>query len=78
VHEKVANFYPEWQKPGIHAAKKRITIIHLLTMTSGLEWNEEDYYKDRSQNDVYKMIDSSDDYIRYVLDRKIIHEPGGH
>ena len=55
-----------------------MTIKHLLTMTSGLRWNEEDYYRDRSQNDVYIMIGSSRDYIQYVLNRPIIHEPGEH
>lgn len=78
VDEKVAKFYPEWQKPGTPEAQKRITIRDLLTMSSGLEWNEKDYYQDRSQNDVYKMIKSSDDYIQYALDKPIIHEPGEH
>ncbi len=76
VEEKVSKFYPEWQKPETQEAKKRVTIRHLLTMTSGLEWNEEDYYKDRSQNDVYKMIESSEDYLQYVLEKPVTYEPG--
>lgn len=78
VNEKIYKFYPEWQKPGTPEAKKKMTIEHLLTMTSGIEWNEEDYYEDKSQNDVFKMIKSSDDYTQYVLNKPIIHEPGEH
>jgi CubicO group peptidase (beta-lactamase class C family) len=78
VDVKVSRYYPEWQKEKTPAAKKRMTIKHLLTMTSGLKWNEEDYYGDRSQNDVYIMIEDSQDYTQYVLDRPIIHEPGEH
>jgi len=78
VDEKVSQYYPEWQEENIPNAKKRMTIKHLLTMTSGLKWNEDDYYGDRSQNDVYIMIESSKDYIQYVLNRPIIHEPGEH
>jgi len=76
VDAKVNRYFPEWQGEEIPAAKKRMTIRHLLTMTSGLKWNEEDYYGDRSQNDVYIMIEDSEDYIQYVLNRPIIHEPG--
>jgi len=78
VDQRVSDFYPEWQKPDTPEAKKRMTIKHLLTMTSGLKWNEEDYYKDRSRNDVYLMIDAAPDYLQYVLDRPVSHEPGEH
>lgn len=78
VDEKVSHYYPEWQGNDTPEAKTRMTIKHLLTMTSGLKWNEDDYYGDRSQNDVYIMIKSSKDYIRYVLERPIIHGPGEH
>jgi len=66
--------YPGQVLPG---AKKRITIKHLLTMTSGFEWNERDYYVDTSQNDVFKMA-AEDDFIQYVLNKPIVHEPGTH
>jgi CubicO group peptidase (beta-lactamase class C family) len=78
IDEKVSEFYPEWKRPGTQEEKKRMTIKHLLTMTSGLQWNEEDYYRDRSQNDVYIMIGSVRDYIQYVLNKPTIHEPGQH
>lgn len=58
-------------------AKKRISIRHLLTMTSGFEWNERDYYVDTSQNDAFKMA-VEDDFIQYVLGKPIVYEPGTH
>lgn len=78
VYEKISDFYPEWQTPDTPEAKKQMTIEDLLTMRSGLQWNEEDYYRDRSQNDVYIMINSAQDYIQYVLNKPIIYEPGTH
>jgi CubicO group peptidase (beta-lactamase class C family) len=67
-----SGIYPVQVLPG---AKKRITIKHLLTMTSGFEWNERDYYEDTSQNDVFKMA-AEYDFIQYVLNKPIVYEPG--
>ena len=78
VDETIAKYYPQWQTPETPEAKKHMTIKDVLTMRSGLQWNEDDYYKDRSKNDVYIMIDSAKDYIQYVLNKPIIHEPGTH
>lgn len=78
VDEIIAAYYPQWQTPETPEAKKHMTIKDVLTMRSGLQWNEDDYYTDRSKNDVYIMIDSAKDYIQYVLNKPIIHEPGTH
>lgn len=78
VDETVAKYYPQWQTADTPEAKKKMTIEDLLTMRSGLQWNEDDYYKDRSRNDVYLMIDSAEDYVEYVLNKPIRHEPGTH
>lgn len=78
VDETIAKYYPQWRTPETPETKKRMTIEDLLTMRSGLQWNEDDYYNDRSKNDVYIMIDSAKDYIQYVLNKPIIHEPGSH
>jgi CubicO group peptidase (beta-lactamase class C family) len=40
VDQKVFSFFPEYKNLNI-GAKKDITIEHLLTMSSGLEWNED-------------------------------------
>lgn len=52
--------------------KKRITIKHVLQMSSGLEWNESEI---DLFSDVPQMI-LSDDYIQYVLRKPLTHEPG--
>jgi CubicO group peptidase (beta-lactamase class C family) len=56
VDKTVAKYYSQWQTADTPEAKKKMTIEDLLTMRSGLQWNEDDYYKDRSKNDVYLMI----------------------
>lgn len=51
----------------------RITIRHLLTMTSGIDWNEGD--RDDLTSDVLYMA-LQDDYVEYVLQKSLAHEPG--
>jgi len=55
--------------------KGAITIEHLLTMTSGLEWDDETYPYSDPRNDMYQMFNSSDP-IRYILLKPLIEIPG--
>ena len=54
--------------------KRRITLRHVLTMSTGLDWNEEVAYDD-PRNDA-DLMEASDDWVRYVIDRPMAHEPG--
>ena len=76
VDETIGAFFPQLNEPGMDEAKKEITIKHLLTMTSGLEWNEDDYL-DLFRNDAIRMLFSTD-LIGYVLDKPLLYEPGEH
>jgi len=49
--------------------KRRITLRHVLTMTTGLDWNEEVAY-DNPKNDS-SLMEATDDWVQYV-----IHGPG--
>ncbi len=48
----------------------QITIEHLLTMTSGLDWSE-----DGGDNDYYSM-GFSDNWVEFVLNRPMVADPG--
>jgi CubicO group peptidase (beta-lactamase class C family) len=54
--------------------KRRITLRHVLTMTTGLDWNEEVAYDD-PKNDASRM-EAADDWVQYVIDRPMAQEPG--
>ena len=54
--------------------KRRITIKHLLTMTSGLEWNEDWPYAD-PRNDS-SVMEASFDWVQFTIDRPMAKEPG--
>jgi len=56
-------------------AKDSITIKHLLTMTSGLQWNEWDAPVGGGENDV-DYFNNSSDPIYYFLSKLLLHEPG--
>jgi CubicO group peptidase (beta-lactamase class C family) len=54
--------------------KRRITLRHVLTMTTGLDWNEEVAYDD-PKNDA-DLMEATDDWVQYVVDRPMAQEPG--
>ena len=61
VDEKVFDFFPEYAYLLVNADEKRqLTIKHLLTMTSGLEWDDETLPYSDPQNDMNRMKDIKD------------------
>ena len=54
--------------------KQRITLRHVLTMSTGLDWNEEVAYDD-PKNDA-DLMEATDDWVQYVIDRPMAQEPG--
>ncbi|MCP4155186.1 MAG: serine hydrolase, partial [bacterium] len=77
VNQKVSHFFPLWQTQDTPAAKKEMEIRHLLTMTSRLQWVEEDFPEDNPNDDI-PLIMQENDYLQYVLNKSIDYDPGSH
>ncbi|MCL6088012.1 MAG: beta-lactamase family protein, partial [Actinobacteria bacterium] len=73
VNEKIIDFFPEYSKL-FDKEKSKITVENLLTMTSGLKWNEMDAYSS-DEND-YSKLYSSADPIEYLLSKPMANKPG--
>jgi len=67
VSHKVLDFFPNRTFANMNSWKQDMTLEHLLTMTSGLPWNDPD-----DQN----SMENSADPVQFVLDRAMINEPG--
>ena len=74
VHQKVFSFFPEYDDLK-NEEKDKITLEHILTMTSGLEWDETTYPYTDSRNDV-AVLQSQGDPIEYILSKPLLTEPG--
>lgn len=59
----------------VDPAKRDLTLWHILTMTSGFQWDEETYPYGDPRNDSERMKYSPDP-VRFVLERPIVHQPG--
>ncbi len=70
----VLDYFPEYkdlQTPD----RRQITLRHLLTMTSGVRWDESTYpYTDRRNSET--AMDLADDPLRYALEQPIDSAPG--
>ena len=76
VHQSIFDYLPEHQKYR-NGGKENITIEHLLTMTSGLAWDEWGAPHGTSANDIDRLyFECSEDPIKCVLERDLIHQPG--
>jgi CubicO group peptidase (beta-lactamase class C family) len=53
---------------------ERMTILHLLTMTSGIAWNEDTPYDD-PKND-WAALERSENWLDYILTRPLSEQPG--
>jgi len=74
IEERILDYYPEYAHLG-DARKEAITLHHLLSMTSGLEWNENQYPYSDLRNDLVQLFYRSDP-IAYILAKPAIHPPG--
>ena len=70
----VMSYFDASQVANVDARKLRMTLRDVLTMTTGLDWNEDLPYDD--PNNGSSAMEASDDWVRFVIDRPMLHEPG--
>ncbi|MBS4195060.1 serine hydrolase domain-containing protein [Lederbergia citri] len=66
IHTPIHTFFPT-----LEDEKKKITVEHLLTMTTGFEWGEFGDWGGRP----FPMINSKD-WVKFVLEKKLVTTPG--
>lgn len=69
IDQKVLSFFPKNDLPEPDDLKQKITLRHLLTMSSGILWN------DVNVQDSIVMSGTSD-WVRFVLERPMAAKPG--
>jgi len=71
----VISFFDTTAIANLDDRKRRMTVRHLLTMTAGLAWDESTVPYTDPRNDC-AVMEASEDWVRYVLDRPMAVEPG--
>lgn len=73
LDQPMVEWFPEY--PELNTAeRRRLTLGHVLAMTTGLEWNEEVPYNDPRNDEIRMTRDSQP--LHYALSRRFAHEPG--
>jgi CubicO group peptidase (beta-lactamase class C family) len=73
IDETVFTFFPQYAALRT-PAKEHISLRHLLTMSSGLDWNQNIPLTDAQNSE--RRLDHAPDPYRYVLEQPLIEEPG--
>jgi len=68
LDQRVVDFFPQRKFNNLDPRKQAMTLEDLLTMTSGLDWEDED--------PTFREMTQSSDWVKYVLDKPMIHSPG--
>jgi CubicO group peptidase (beta-lactamase class C family) len=70
LHELLPQFAEDFKDP----QKKKIALKHIMTMTSGLDWNERVSYNN-PRNSEWQMVETQD-WMSYVAAHPVKDEPG--
>ena len=70
----VLNWFDETTVLNVDDRKRQMTLRHVLTMTTGLEWEEKVPYADK-RSDSSKM-EGTDDWVAYAINKPMASEPG--
>ncbi|MFX1476324.1 MAG: serine hydrolase domain-containing protein, partial [Promethearchaeota archaeon] len=76
VSERVVDFFPDLTIANMDERKEQLTLEHLLTMTTGFDWDEWTYGYDDIEHNNLAAMHASPDAVQYVLDRPMAYEPG--
>ncbi|MFC2118804.1 serine hydrolase domain-containing protein [Bacteroidota bacterium] len=74
VNESVVDLLPEYKNALKDPKFRNISLKHIMTMTSGIEWNEQVSYNN-PRNSEYQMVET-DDWMRFVLSHDVNNTPG--
>ena len=72
LNQPIVSFFPEQAIANLDTRKEQITVRHLVSMSSGLDCTAEGGER------TLEEMKSSPDMVQFVLDRKVIYEPGTH
>ncbi len=75
IDERLCRYFPEWDCDDPADYRGRITLRHALTLTTGLEWQEDWTRWDPDTNDALKM-GRSGRFLRYMAQKKGRYPPG--
>jgi len=70
----VLKFFDVAKVKNVDDRKRRVTLKHVLTMTTGLDWNEQVPYDDPRSDS--SLMEATDDWVQYVIDKPMAEEPG--
>ena len=69
--------FPEYADLASKDGRDRLTILHVLTMTMGTDWDESTLtYADPRNSET--AMDNAPDRYRYILERPVVDTPGAH
>lgn len=75
VDQAMLPFFPEYKNMINDPLKKSIKIHHLLSLSSGIDWDESTYsYEDR--RNIHVQMEMTNDWIRFILQRPMRDKPG--
>jgi CubicO group peptidase (beta-lactamase class C family) len=74
TNDKIFDYFTDYSSL-IDPQKEKITIKHMLTMSSGFEWNEWDVSVSQANHDIVRFNQSYDP-MAYLLGKPVITEPG--
>jgi CubicO group peptidase (beta-lactamase class C family) len=74
LNTPVLKFFDVAKVKNVDDRKWRMTLTHVLTMTTGLNWNEEVPYDDPRSDS--SLMEATDDWVQYAIDKPMAEEPG--
>jgi len=74
LNTPVLKFFDVAKVKNVDDRKGRMTLKDVLTMTTGLNWNEEVPYDDPRSDS--SLMEATDDWVQYVIDKPMAEEPG--
>ncbi|MFX0207863.1 MAG: serine hydrolase domain-containing protein, partial [Candidatus Hodarchaeota archaeon] len=75
VNQRVLDFFPDMTFLNVDSRKEAMTIEHLLTMRSGLDWPEMDSGYSGAGDLADQMLHSNNS-VQYILDKPMVAAPG--
>jgi CubicO group peptidase (beta-lactamase class C family)/tetratricopeptide (TPR) repeat protein len=72
----VLKYFDSSKVKNVDDRKRRMTLRHLLTMSSGLEWNATDFENSGNPDNDTSRMEASNDWAQYAIDKPMAAEPG--